>query len=374
MRMFDAFSGYGGFTLAADALGIETVAFSEVDRYANAVLAFRFPEVKNYGDIDSCRIEDLPDFDILSGGFPCQDLSVAGGRRGLGGRRSGLFFSWYEILKERTPSYFILENVTGMLSSKGGWDFATLLNEVASAGYDVQWGIVNGKWFVPQNRERVFIVGYPRGEPRREIFPIRGDEQEVLKVGSDVSFCIDANYWKGPSPTGVKKSKRQLIQVGNVDTKGHNSLWGRVYDPEGLGVTLKAEGGGTGAKTGLYRVALTERRTEEAKRIRREKMKEEGKDWSPRRGKELVPRVDGLGNCLTAGQTKEHLLLEEDYRIRKLTPLECERLMGLPDEWTRYGIMDGEVIEISNTQRYRMAGNGIIPAVVGEILRRLLDA
>jgi DNA (cytosine-5)-methyltransferase 1 len=145
-----------------------------------------------------------------------------------------------------------------------------------------------------------------------------------------------------------------------------------VYEPEGLGVTLKAEGGGTGAKTGLYRVALTERRTEESKKIRRETMKKEGKDWSPRRGKELAPRTDGLGNCLTAGQTKEHLLLEDDFRIRKLTPLECERLMGLPDDWTRYGVMDGEVVEPSDAQRYRMCGNGIIPAVVEEILRRLL--
>jgi DNA (cytosine-5)-methyltransferase 1 len=173
---------------------------------------------------------------------------------------------------------------------------------------------------------------------------------------------------------GHQSKRRQLIQVGNVDTKGHNSLWGRVYDPEGLGVTLKAEGGGTGAKTGLYKVALTERRTEESKKIRRETMKETGKDWSPRRGKELVPRTDGLGNCLTTGQTKEHLLLEEDFRIRKLTPLECERLMNLPDEWTRYGVIDGEVVEISNTQRYKLCGNGVIPAVVEEILRRLLGA
>ena len=374
MKLFDAFSGYGGFSLAADKLGIETIGFSEIDKYANSVLAFRYPEVKNYGDIDGCSIEELPDFDILTGGFPCQDLSVAGGRKGLSAGRSGLFFRWHEILKERTPSYFILENVTGLFSSKGGWDFATLLHEVASVGYDVQWGIVNGKWFTPQNRERVFIVGYFGGEPRREVFPIEGDEPEVRKVGSDVSFCIDANYWKGPSPSGVKKSKRQLIQVGNVDTKGHNSLWGRVYDPKGLGVTLKAEGGGTGAKTGLYKVALTERRTEESKKIRRETMKETGKDWSPRRGKELVPRTDGLGNCLTTGQTKEHLLLEEDFRIRKLTPLECERLMNLPDEWTRYGVIDGEVVEISNTQRYKLCGNGVIPAVVEEILRRLLGA
>ncbi len=315
MKHFDAFSGYGGFTLACRQFGIDTIGFSEIDKYANAILEGRFPEVKNYGDINSIRIEELPDFDILTGGFPCQDLSVAGRRRGLSGTRSGLFFSWLKILQERTPSYFILENVKGLFSSNGGWDFAILLNEVASAGYHVEWGVVNAKWFTPQNRERVFIVGYPRGEPRREIFPIRGDEQEVRKVGSDISFCVDANYWKGPSPTGVKKSKRQLIQVGNVDTKGHNSLWGRVYNTEGLAVTLKAEGGGTGAKTGLYK---------------------------------------DKGN------------------IRKLTPLECERLMGLPDEWTRHGIVDGELVEISNTQRYKLCGNGIVVPVVFEILNRMV--
>jgi DNA (cytosine-5)-methyltransferase 1 len=265
-----------------------------------------------------------------------------------------------------------LENVAGLFSSQRGWDFTRLLIEVASSGYDVQWGLVNGKWFTPQNRERVFIAGHLRGIPRRQVFPIEGDDRKVLKAGSNISLCIDANYWKGPSPTGVQKMKRQLLQVGNVDTKGHNSLWGRVYDPEGLGATLKAEGGGTGAKTGLYKVALTERRTKEARKIRRKMMKEEGRDWSPRRGKELVPRKDGLGNCLTTGQTKEHLLLEPEFRIRKLTPLECERLMGLPDEWTKYGNFEGEEKELSDTQRYRMAGNGIIPAVVEEILKRLL--
>jgi DNA (cytosine-5)-methyltransferase 1 len=336
LRHFDAFSGYGGFTLACENLGIETVGFSEIDIYANAVLKARFPEVKNYGDINDIRIEDLPNFDILTGGFPCQDLSVAGGRKGLSARRSGLFFRWHQILKERAPSYFILENVTGLLSSNRGWDFARLLIEVASAGYDVQWGIVNAKWFVPQNRERVFITGHLRGIPRRQVFPIRGNERKIQQVGRNISFCLDANYFKGPSPMGHQSKRRQLI---------------------------------------LDRVALTERRTKEAREIRRKKMKEEGRDWSPRRGKELVPRKNGLGNCLTTGQTKEHLLLERgnpEFRIRKLTPKECERLMNLPDEWTRYGVMDGEEKEISDTQRYRMAGNGVVPAVVEEILKRLL--
>jgi DNA (cytosine-5)-methyltransferase 1 len=372
VKHFDAFSGYGGFTLACRQFGIETVGFMEVDKYANAVLASRFPEVKNYGDINSCTISELPDFDILSGGFPCQDLSVAGERKGLSGSRSGLFFSWAKILKEKAPSYFILENVMGLFSSQGGWDFALLQAEVASAGYHVEWGVVNAKWFTPQNRERVFIIGYPRGEPRREVFPIEGNEREVRKVGRDISFCLDSNYFKGPSPMGHQSRRRQLIQVGNVDTKGHNSLWGRVYDPEGLGVTLKAEGGGTGAKTGLYKVALTERRTAESRAVRRKIMKEEGRDWSPRRGKELVPRTNGLGNCVTAGQTHEHLILEKETRIRKLTPLECERLMGLPDEWTRYGIMDDKQVEISNTQRYKLCGNGIVVPVVYEILNRMV--
>jgi len=101
-------------------------------------------------------------------------------------------------------------------------------------------------------------------------------------------------------------------------------------------------------------------------------MKEEGRDFSPRRGKELVPREDGLGNCLTAGSTVEHLVLD-DFRIRKLTPLECERLMGLEDGWTQKGIRDNEVVDISNTQRYKMAGNGVIPQVVEEIMKRMLN-
>lgn len=375
MKMLDCFSGYGGFSIAGDKLGIETVGFFEVDKYASAVLAFNWPEVKNYGDINSWREQELPHFDLLCGGSPCQDFSIAGGRDGLGGGRSGLYFRFIEIAKEYSPRYIVWENVTGTLSSTKGWDFGTILTEMAAIGYDIQWGVVNGKWFTPQNRERLFVIGCLRGQSRPEVFPVEGNEQEVRSVGRDVSLCIDANYWKGPSPSGVKKMKRQLIQVGNVDTKGHNSLWGRVYDPDGLAVTLKAEGGGTGAKTGLYSVALTERRTKEAREIRSKIMKETGEDWSPRRGKELVPRTDGLGNCLTTGNTNEHLILEHtntEMRIRRLTPKECERLMGLDDDHTRYGLFDKQIHELSNTQRYRMCGNGVIPAVVEELITRLM--
>lgn len=375
LKMLDCFSGYGGFSIAGDKLGIETIGFFETDKYASSILEYHWTGVTNHGDINRWREQTIPDFDLLSGGSPCQDFSVAGGRTGLTGGRSGLFFRFIEIAKEYTPSYIIWENVLGTLSANKGWDFSTILAEMAAAGYDVEWGIVNAKFFVPQNRERLFVVGYLRGQPRGKVFPIEGNESEVRTVGREISFCIDANYSKGPSPSGHQSMKRQLVQVGNVDTKGHNSLWGRVYDPyKGIGVTLKAEGGGTGAKTGLYRVALTERRTKEAREIRSKIMKETGEDWSPRRGKELVARDDGLGNCLTTGSTNEHLIFD-DFRIRKLTPLECERLMGLEDEWTKEGrTSEGEVVTISNTQRYKMCGNGIVPQVVQEIMKRMIYA
>jgi len=289
MRHFDAFTGYGGFTIAADRLGIKTVGASEIDQFACAVYQFNWPGVENYGDINSITIKELPDFDILTGGFPCQDLSVAGRRRGLSGTRSGLFFRWRDILKARTPEYFILENVKGLLSSNGGWDFAILLNEVAQSGYDVQWAVVNANVFVPQNRERVFIVGHLRGGPRRTVFPIEGTDKEVRRCGEDISFCLDANYWKGISPSGYQSKRRQLIN-----------------ESEGKGLTYK------------------------------------------------------------------QLLEDPEQEVRRLTPVECERLMGVTENYTKWGMLNTRVSPISDTQRYKMLGNGVVPAVVEEILGRLV--
>jgi DNA (cytosine-5)-methyltransferase 1 len=280
LKQFDCFSGYGGFALAMKESGVKTVGFSEVDPYANKVLAERFPEVKNYGDIRKIKIEELPTFDILTGGFPCQDLSVAGRQQGLSGRRSGLFFEWLRILKGKNPKYFILENVKGLLSSNNGWDFATIIIGLEQAGYCVLWGLVNADIFVPQNRERVFIIGYRSDLDFRQVFPIEGKNRSFYRTGREKSYCIDANYFKGISPAGYQSKRRQLI---------HN----------GEGITF------------------------------------------------------------------EMMVLLEKGRsqVRRLTPLECERLMGLPDGWTDVGISD--------TQRYKLCGNGVVPAVVVEILKRM---
>ena len=192
MKHFDLFSGYGGFSLAikrayADAkcatriqqglnngdtfmsdfdeglLALEslTIGFSEIDKYASQVLKYHWPKVKNYGDITKIDWAKVPDFDLLTGGSPCQDLSIAGKRAGLSGQRSGLFYEYIRALTEKKPKYFIWENVKGALSSNEGRDFAEVLNEMAEAGYSLWWQVLNAKDFgVPQNRERIFVIGF----------------------------------------------------------------------------------------------------------------------------------------------------------------------------------------------------------------------
>ena len=195
LRHFDTFSGYGGFTISAQKLGWETVGFSEVDKYANAVLEYNF-NIKNYGDITKIKGEDLPDVDIITGGSPCQDLSVAGKGAGLDGGRSGLFFCFINLIKEKQPMYFVWENVKGALSSSRGWDFARVQIEMEQAGYDVYWQVLNAKDFgVPQNRERIFAIGIRKGSGREILFERVGSSQDT-QTRQQVSSTIHAGYYK----------------------------------------------------------------------------------------------------------------------------------------------------------------------------------
>lgn len=372
MRHFDTFSGYGGFTIPAHELGWETIGFSEIDRYANAVLAYNFPGVKNYGDISKIDFRQFNgEVDIITGGTPCQDLSVAGKGEGLAGARSGLFFEFIRAISESNPKYFIWENVKGSLSSSKGWDMARVQIEMAEAGYSIEWRVLNATEFsVPQNRERIFIIG-TRGGGGREILP---------------------------KPEGAGQALKELT----VNKDQGN----RVYDTGGTSKTLAGEAGGRGAKTGLYATRWV--RTEEGKQIRRE-ARASGKDYTPFNGsarKLGVRKGEPIGTISTAGITKDSLvaidLCEADpkitdrirtlqaryfkgysnrkaetsgvtdgYRIRRLTPTECERLMGLPDGWTSRGIIDGEEVEISDTQRYKMCGNGVVVDVVRAIYEQI---
>ena len=316
------FSGIGGFELGLEQSNLEhqLIGFSEVDKYAISIFEQKFQGVKNYGDATTIRGDELPDFDLLVGGFPCQAFSVAGLQKGFGDTRGTLFFDIARICSEKRPRYLVLENVRGLLSHDKGKTFQTILRVLADLGYGVEWQVLNSKNFgVAQNRERVFIVGYLGGRSARKIFPLTGTVRETsVVIGEDISYALDANYYKGTNT--LDKNRRQLVATSGV--------------------------------------MLTEKRTDEAKKIRRER---KDKDYSPRRGKQLEPRTDNLAGTLTAARDNEHYLLTKkpDLRIRRLTPTEFERLQGFPDGWTE---------GLSDTQRYKTLGNAVTVNVVEAVM------
>jgi DNA (cytosine-5)-methyltransferase 1 len=364
MKYFDAFSGYGGFSLgiqkayagnqqsseieqdrkrgngdsnevANDVLSSGRTAplcvgYSEVDKYAIQVYSKHFPTHTNYGDITKITAESLPDFDLLVGGFPCQAFSIAGKRMGFSDTRGTLFFDIARILKQKQPRLFVLENVKGLLSHEGGNTFRTIISTLDELGYDLQWQVLNSKDFgVPQNRERVFIIGHLRGTRRPEVFPIGSSNQfNTQSDGQGNAYCLQA---------GGDKHRGTYIRQLNNPTHSNN----RLYGEDGISPALNtAQGGNRQPK--ICKAVLTPDRPEKRQNGRRIK-------------------EDGEPSFTLTGQDKHGVF--DGVRIRRLTPTECERLMGLPDGWTE---------GVSDTQRYKLCGNGVVVNVVEEIINRLL--
>jgi|LULN01.1.fsa_nt_gb DNA (cytosine-5)-methyltransferase 1 len=345
MNHLDLFSGIGGFSLAIKRSGITHGwhGYSDIDKYANNIFRRHFNEAEKLGGIESIQPRDLPKLDLVTFGFPCQDLSVAGKGGGLRASRSGLFFEAMRIIRAKRPRYIIFENVKGLLSSQGGSDFVICLQEIANAGYDGQWQLCNTRWVLPQNRERVFFIGHLRGERRPKVFPIESkSETSKRELGREVSPCLTARDYKG-----VGNTEMALVQVGSVA----NGDAGRVFDPKGISCTLKSEGGGWGAKTGLYKV------NNKINVIKN--LKGEG-------GHECHNVHDPNGIAPTVRENHGKITMIEkplgSSSIRRLTPTECERLQGFPDGWT-----EGQ----SDTQRYKQLGNAVSVPIVQEIIERL---
>ena len=216
MKYLSLFSGIGGFELGIqqayelqkmgtepeDSTYIEVsssrkptcIGFSEIDKYAARVYQHHFPTHHNHGDITKIIAEELPDFDLLVGGFPCQAFSIAGKRAGFADTRGTLFFEIARILKEKRPRLLLLENVKGLLSHDNGRTFKVILSTLTELGYDLQWQVLNSKNHgVPQNRERIFIVGHLRGTRRPEVFPFGlGREINNEQDGQRNAYCLQA--------------------------------------------------------------------------------------------------------------------------------------------------------------------------------------
>lgn len=386
------FAGVGGFDLGLQRQGHKCVGYSEIDKYATYVYRYNFgTEVMNYGNATNINPDELPDFDLLCGGFPCQAFSVAGKRKGFEDTRGTLFFEIARIARAKRLRYLFLENVKGLLNHDQGKTFGVILQTLDELGYDVQWQVLNSKFHgVPQNRERVFIIASLRGRSPPEIFPFGSASGIPDQRNSEEQT---ANALQHPGHSGGNYRGMNMIVQLNQPTHSND----RVYSPHGLSPTLNTMQGGN--RQPFVMACLTPDRLEKRQNGRRFKNPEEPMftvNTQDRHGVMFIPEATRKGyavakpgdsinlSCLSSktrrGRVGKQIAQTIDtgmqqytmqgISIRRLTPLECERLQGFPDNWTQYGIDDsGKTVEISDTQRYRQMGNAVTVNVIEAIAR-----
>lgn len=373
LTFLDFFSGVGGFRHGLELAGMKCIGFCEKDKFARKSYEAMYDTKGEWFHDDITTIDPtrLPKADLWCAGSPCQNVSIAGKRAGLYGERSGLFFTFVELIKsqkeEDKPEWVLLENVKGLLSSGGGRDYLDYLSILDESGYDLEWQVFNSKDYgVPQNRERIYTIGHLRRKGRRQVLPISRESSSHLK---------------------------QL--VGGMQSY-------RVYDPSGIATTLVGEGGGLGAKTGLYLIdqSLTEPKlTVEARCLtarytagatKRTAMNSGVLEVQPiltqgikvrngtKQGYQLAEVGDSVDLSYPSSLTRRarvgrgiaHNLScscqmgavvwnGRVVKIRRLTPKECFRLQGFSDD-----LFEKAKAVNSDAQLYKQAGNGVTVPVV----------
>lgn len=423
MKVLSLFDGMSCTQIALKNLGIkvDTYYASEIDKYGIQIAKKNFPDTVHLGDVKDIKGKDLPEIDLIVAGSPCQGFSFAGKQLAFDDPRSALFFEFVRILKEVKPKYFLLENV------RMKKEFQAVISEQISSIYPecsnnglfgIEPILINSALLSAQNRNRLYWTNIPNIEQPEDVGLVLRDVLETcgshgldkMTTKDGKAFVLTASYQGAVAWNSIERKQRTMIptyntpkQVGTAaDLKGYDIIK-RVYSENGKSPTLTTMGGGHREP----KVAVTsyrEVRTKEAKEERKRIRKETGKDHTPFRAKELVPREDGKVGTLTPslnkdhtisvkggairgryndeGKTNQHLevrkdaksnaittvqkdsiaVKEEELTWRKLTPLECERLQTVPDNYT-----DG----VSNTQRYKMLGNGFTVRVIEHILKNM---
>ncbi len=333
LTFVDLFAGVGMARMGMEQAGFECVYTCEFDKHKRKEYEIIHGNEPQGCDIRDVRAIDIPRADVWCFGAPCQDFSIAGLRKGLGGERSSLIGEVFRLIEEKAedkPEWLVYENVKGMLSSNYGYDFLSILLAMDELGYDVEWQTLNTKNFgLPQNRERVYTIGHLRKCGSKQILPItstdgKDSNTKINVVGSTnpgkkiqqrkyiygddgLMGCLTATDYKEP----------KIVQIGRVkDSERDNPSVYRVYDTEGLSPCLNTAQGG---------------------------------------GREPHVLVENDEKC------------GEEYVIRKLTPKECMRLQGVPDEYTDRLIQAG----ISDSQIYKAAGDGLSVPIAKEIGERI---
>lgn len=372
IKVLSLFDGISCARAALKKLNIEVDKYfaSEIDKYAIQISKNNFPEIIQIGDIKTINTRMLlvRDIDLMIGGSPCQDLSIAKkDRQGLSGERSGLFYEYLRILKEVKPKYFILENVNSMPKEA---------KEEISKCLGVEPIMINAALVSAQTRKRLFWVGkLIDGKYQQVKIELPEDKgiflKDVLEDGVNEIYQVPRGFNKG----GIKIGKaptmgancyhenNKPIRVGHLNKDGQGD---RIYSKDGKSVCLSANGGGRGAKTGLYAIPVALRNRGEGKKPEYNKtdkanalttVQTDSMVAIPNKSKTI--RTSGRGSGF--GDRHNWDMIND---IRKLTPIECERLQCLPDNYTQ---------GVSNSQRYKALGNAFNVDVVAYILNILFN-
>jgi DNA-cytosine methyltransferase len=337
-RMINVLSLFDGMScgqIALEKAGIEVDKYyaAEIDKYAIKVAKANYPDMIHLGDVREVKADSLPKIDLLIGGSPCQGFSFAGKQLNFDDPRSKLFWEYVRLLKDLKPKYFLLENVRMKKESM----------DVITEALGVEPIFINSNLVSAQNRQRYYWTNIPMDNLPDDKGVVLADILEDGHVDRDKSHCIDANYFKGGNlKSYFEKHRRQLVfsddgicHVGDADLKGHDYNR-RVYHPDGKGPSLCASSGGN----------------------LEPKILQKSRGWNKGGLKAQNGKTPTLST--SSWQHNNHLTYDEGMTWRKLTPLECERLQTVPEGYTDH---------VSNTQRYKMLGNGWTVDVIKHIFK-----
>lgn len=372
MTFLDLFAGIGGFRLGMEQAGHHCIGFCEIDKFARRSYKAIHDTKEKVEMHDITSISDefvraIGPIDIICGGFPCQAFSIAGKRRGFSDTRGTLFFEIARFAAVLRPKFLFLENVRGLLNHEGGATFETILRTLDGLGYDMEWQVLNSKAYVPQSRERVFLIGHSRDACTEQVFPIIGPSaasdqkiRNLLNINpSNHGMGGEVYGSDGVAPTltgneGIKialQAKKESSVAGML--LGNFEQGNRIYDVSGTAPTLSTKQGGT-----KIMIRKNEKEYHEVKPG--DSVNLAFSNSKSRRGRLGKQSVHAL---LTGGQ---QVVVTDQYQIRKLTPRECWRLQGFPD-WA----FERAAKVNSDSQLYKQAGNSVTVPVIFDIARRL---
>lgn len=390
--ILDLFSGIGGFSKGFQDAGFNITKhyFSDVDKHAIANYKYNFKNAEYVGSVTNVRGKSIERPNVITFGSPCQDFSLAGKRKGMDGKRSSLILEAIRLVDECRPDVFIWENVKGAFSSNNGADFWAIIQAFTNiGGYRLEWQLLNTAWFLPQNRERIYLIGHLAGSSRPGVFPFAENDStfessQESKVGrfqtensttigtktgsratdTFVNVPLKAGTLTGGGNSGGLHSDMTTIEVGTIRTHKDGQGFRNVKSDKSPCLAARARTDGSGQ--GAVKIHKTQPRS-----------------GDPSKGGTGLLSNESKAYCLDRGQTNA---IELDTQIRRFTEIECERLQGFPDDWTKFGLYEKQVWinkkektfkivesvhEIPKTQRYKLLGNAVTSLVVKKIALKL---